>query len=482
MATLPISISQFAGDPNLLNTSLWPKQAEILEDFWTGGYSLAVWALGRRSGKTLMSAVCATYAATMLADAYRQQLRRGERFYIVSVANSLDQSRIALQAVKDLISGSPILKRLIESETADSLELTNGAVFRAMPSSSRSGRGMACPLLIMDEAGHYLDTSGNSAGDSLYAALAPSVAQFGSLGKILVLSSPWLQQGLFWQLFEQASSGQHPDMQVVNLPTWEVNPTISQDWLAREKARDPDLFAIEFGANFSMSLSVFLSGDLVEAAIAQERSILSPCARFRGQYYLGLDPAKGNRDRYTACICHYDSDRLVVDRWHEFTASLSDGSKRQVNIAEVEDWILEQHSLYRFRKVVLDQYNSQSTIQRLTGKVPISELTWTAPSKTTAFSKLRELFNSGKIELYPHFKANQQIKNLTVRYRSNGTWDVSGGTGAGVDDYPAALAAAVLSAEGQRLMAFPVPKPSPRQVRNLLGTGRREGRLSRIII
>lgn len=66
----PITISQFTADPGLLNTPLWSKQAEILEEFWQGNYAIAVWALGRRSGKTLMSAIVATYAACMLADEY----------------------------------------------------------------------------------------------------------------------------------------------------------------------------------------------------------------------------------------------------------------------------------------------------------------------------------------------------------------------------------------------------------------------------
>lgn len=186
---MAVNISKFASDPNLLNTPLWTKQAEILEEFWQGDYRLAVWALGRRSGKSVMAAITATYAATMLADEYKKLLRSGERFFIISVANTLDQAKIALQGVKDLINGSPILKRLIIRETSDTLELSNGASFRALLASSRSGRGMACPLFIFDEIAHSLDTEGNAAGGSLYQALSPSVAQFGNLGKILLLSS-----------------------------------------------------------------------------------------------------------------------------------------------------------------------------------------------------------------------------------------------------------------------------------------------------
>ncbi len=116
-----------------------------------------------------------------------------------------------------------------------------------------------------------------------------------------------------------------------------------------------------------------------------------------------------------------DNGRLIVDKWHEFKPSWNDGKKTQIAIAEVEDWILDHHRLYGFRLAVLDQYNSQSTLQRLIGHLPIQELTWTTVTKTKAFSKLRELFNGGKIEFYAHPKAIQQLKNLTVKYRANGS-------------------------------------------------------------
>ena len=444
---MAISISQFAKDRLLLNLQLWPRQNEILQEFWSGNYSLAVWALGRRSGKTLMAAVAATYAACMLADEYKQRLRPGERFYIVSVANTIDQAKIALGGVKDLINGSPILKPLITRETSDTLELSNGAVFRALPASSRSGRGMACPLLIFDEIAHALDTDGNAAGGSLYQALSPSVAQFGGLGKILMLSSPWIQNGIFWEIFKQAGSGQFPHMQSVNLPTWEVNPTISQEWLEQERSRDPELFRVEYGAEFTGNIAAFLNSQLIDAAVNHDRGPLPPFEKFKGSYYLSLDPAKGNRDDYTAVIGHYDGDSFVVDLFHQFHPSWFDGKKIQVAIAEVEDWILMQHELYGFREVTLDQYNSAATIQRLSGQLSIKELTWSAPTKTQAYSKLRELANGGNLELYMHPKAIGQLKNLTVRYRANGTWDVTGGAGAAVDDYAAALAGAVLTAQ-----------------------------------
>jgi len=455
MATAQVSITEFAADVNLLNTPLWPKQSEILREFWEGDYGLGVWALGRRSGKTLMAAISATYAACMLSSEYKQRLRPGEKYYVISVANSLDQARIALGQVKDLISGSPILRRLIVKEAVDSLELSNGCVFRALATSSRSGRGMSCPLIIFDELSHAVDSEGNAAGGSLYQALAPSVAQFGALGKILMLSSPWIQSGIFWHSFQQARSGSFPRMQAVQHATWQVNPYIDPAWLEQERARDPQMFAIEFGAEFSQSLSAFLDADSIEQAINRDRGPLPPLDKYKGRYYLSLDPAKGNRDNFVAAIVHLDNEFLTVDLWHEFQPTYANGKKLQVDISQVEAWIVEMHARYKFAKVVLDQYNSLATIQRLQRLMPIEELTWTAVTKTQAYSKLRQLFNSQSIELYPHRKGIEQLKGLIVQYRANGSWSVSGGSGAAVDDYASALAGSVLAARQPRPLVPP---------------------------
>lgn len=298
-----VSIVRFCEDPNLLNLELWPKQREILTDFWENDYRIGIWSLGRRSGKTLLSAISAVYAGCVMADEYKKLLRKGESFYIVSVANALDQARLALNNIKNLIEPSPILSSLVIRSTSDTLELSNGCIFRALPSSSRTGRGMACPMMIMDEAAHFLDTDGNAAGDQLYQALSPSIAQFGNLGKILLLSSPWTQQGIFWDLYKQADSGQFSYMKHINLPTWEVNPTISKDFLEQERSRDPALFEVEYGANFSQSLASFIDATVIEKSVTREYEAVSPKNQYKGAYYLSLDPAKGSRDLYTACIC-----------------------------------------------------------------------------------------------------------------------------------------------------------------------------------
>ncbi|NDD54874.1 terminase, partial [bacterium] len=90
-----------------LHLELFPKQAAILDEFFQPGKSHAVWALGRRSGKTLMAAIACIYMCFVLEEQYRRKVRKGERWYVVTVANSQDQARIALNNIRQLIIESP---------------------------------------------------------------------------------------------------------------------------------------------------------------------------------------------------------------------------------------------------------------------------------------------------------------------------------------------------------------------------------------
>lgn len=450
-----IDIINFCKDTALLGLELWEKQEEILQEFMSKPYQIGVLSLGRRSGKTLMSAVVAVYCGCMLADEYKKKLRKNEKFYIITVANSQDQARIALSAIKDLILNSPLIQHLVIKEVVDELHLSNGCIFKAIPASSRTGRGMACGLLIMDEAGFFVDgAETNVGGDAIYQALAPSVAQFGELGRILILSTPWLKKGIFWELFTQAKSGEYADMYLKNLPTWEVNPTIPQTFFDRERERNPEMFEVEYGANFAEQLGQFLRDAVIEDAIDKERKNKLPTPIKGIEYYLSLDPAKGGGDDYVACISHWDKQTknpvLVVDYFHEFKGEIINGTRHPIQVTEVEEWICYMNSKFNFNYIIFDQYNSQSSIQKLRKKYNnpyfVQEIHWTIQSKMDAYTKLRELFNSGRISLPNNKKIKEQMKNLTVTYNSNGTWSVSGGDGKAVDDYVSALAGIIVIA------------------------------------
>ena len=441
-----LPIGQFA--KHVLKLDLYPRQEEILEEIVSNNARIAVLALGRRSGKSLLTSVLAIYCGLVLDSVFRCYLRPSEKFYIVSVANSQDQAKIILENIRSMILGS-VFKAEIVRETAELIELRNGCVFKCMPASGRSGRGLAIPVLLMDELAFAIDTDGSTGGSAIYKALSPSVAQFGNDGFIVALSSPHIEQGIFYDLYKQAIESNDPKLRAYNEPTWVMNPSISLEYLLSEKERDPEMFNVEFGGKFASNMSALIDSGLIEASIRQDKSkdAYPASKRLFGSYTLCLDPAKGNRDDYVAYLGHYEDGVYRGDMIKKFDATRIIDGKPQVDIEEVERWIMEIHNAYGLAVVVLDQYNSAATIQRLESKINIRELTWTVPSKTAAFSKLRQHFTSGRIEIPNHPKLVSQLKNMTVRYTKNGGWVVSGGAGAAVDDYVFALAGALFVAE-----------------------------------
>jgi len=444
---MTLSCSDFAH--HALGIELWPKQQEILNNLFEKNINHAIWALGRRSGKTFCAAVAALYMCFVQDEYFMRKVRKGEKWYVIAVANDLGQSKIALDNIRQLILNSPFEQEIIR-ETSLEIEIKNGCVFQAIPASARASRGKAVVALIQDELAFSIEGDANRGAEAMYTALAPSIAQFGKHGKIIELSSPYLTSGVFFDHFKQAQSGEFPGMQALQIPTWEINPSLpfDCDFLTSARKKDEETFYVEFGAQFRANNSVLLAPEIVDAAVNKDRSILPPKLEFKGTYVLALDPARGGvgRDDYTACIVHYEGERLVLDKFHAFDPDFEIAGKKEVNIARVEEWIKEHHRIYDFSSIVLDQFNSSALIQDLVKDYPISELAWSTSTKMKAFSKMKELFNAGLIELYPHKKAVWQLKNLSVIYRNSGQWNVTGGKESGVDDYAFALAGAILEA------------------------------------
>ena len=432
-----------------LGLDLWPMQKKILDNLFDKKINHAVWCLGRRSSKSTMAAIAAVYMAFCQEEHFRRKVRKGENFYVVTVANDLKQSKIALDFIRQLLVNSPLEQEIVRETTLE-ITLSNNCTFQAIPASARASRGKAVAMAIFDECAFGLEGDANRGTKAMFDALSPSIAQFAPYSKILELSSPWLADGTFYEHFRQAESGEFIGMDCLKIPTWEINPGLPWgcDFLENARKKDPEAFEVEFGAQFKSNNAALVTAEIVESAINKDRGVLFPDKEFTGTYVLSLDPARGGvgRDDYTACIVHYEGTRLIVDKFHSFEADFEIAGRKEVNMSKVEEWIKEHHRIYEFQCIVLDQYNSSFIIQNLSKEFPIAELAWSVSTKMKAFSKMKELFNAGLIELYPHQKAISQLKNLGVIYRSSGQWSVTGGKEVGVDDFAFALAAAILEA------------------------------------
>ena len=78
---------------------------------------------GRRSGKSLIAAVCAVYLSCFRS--YTQHLKKGETGVIMVIASDRRQARIVMDYIAGIISSVPLLARMIEKQTTEALTLDN---------------------------------------------------------------------------------------------------------------------------------------------------------------------------------------------------------------------------------------------------------------------------------------------------------------------------------------------------------------------
>jgi hypothetical protein len=106
----------------------------------TGEAYREAWLLvGRRGGKSIVSALIATYLAAFFD--YRRYLAPGERASILVLAGDKRQARNVNRFIRGFFTEVPMLKRLIERETAESLDLTNRTTIEVCVSNPRGTRG-----------------------------------------------------------------------------------------------------------------------------------------------------------------------------------------------------------------------------------------------------------------------------------------------------------------------------------------------------
>jgi len=422
----------------VLRFKLWPRQAEILRQF--PRHQVLVLALGRRSGKSRLAAIWATYDA--IVGDYAGCLPPGERRYIICVASNRDQAGIVYRYIRGFFE-LPILAELVVNETSEELWLANNVCIKVLPCSSRAVRGLADSTIILDELAHYVDTEdGDQAGRRVYNALFPSLAQFGDKGKLIAISTPWGKRGIFWQVWQQAQKGA-AGMAGFRYSTGEMNPTISKEWLESQRLKEPDVFASEYEAEFQDAASALLPADAVRACVV--RSERTPYQQGMS-YLLALDPAFTN-DSFAFAVCHEEGDnseRVVLD--------YIDRLEPPVSFVEACELAQQLSQAYGHARVITDQYCAAPLEQALREKGLTVELKpFDATRKQHVFASLSALIRAGRLELYPGPVVDELLRLKRVLTPSGMRVEASSGH----DDLATALAVAVheLASEERRRIA-----------------------------
>lgn len=416
-----MDIITFAENPTFLGRKLYPKQREILQEFFSAekNYNELLLIAGRRSSKTFMTAIIATYLAYLwleLPDPYmlfEGIIDRETPVYIITIATKPKQARILLDEIKAKIRTSPyFVDKIVKDDNQFELWLSRNLIIESVTSNSASEVGKTAIAVLFDEIGKYGTQQGTRDGEEVYDTMSKSIGTFAGnrtkflerahgdpglelvirfFGRLVEISTPMAKQGILWRLYNAAR--QVRSILMYQYATWEINPHYPRDseYMRTEYMKNPRNFNREFGAQFSDAVDGMLPPDLVEKCVMGGETGFDRYYHYRAALDTSL-----KRDAFAMAIGHNDDQgRAIIDLiryWIPDRGVALDWTGIKASIENLFNTYMVEHVIY-------DQYQSEA-VRLYFKNYALEETTFTQPYKMLIYKNLEDLMWQDKIK-YP---------------------------------------------------------------------------------
>jgi hypothetical protein len=225
-----------------------------------------------------------------------------------------------------------------------------------------------------------------------------------------------------------------------------MNPTIGEDFIAREFERDPVSAEAEYNANFRSDIAKFISLEVLESCVASGIFEIAPLSGVR---YVGFaDPSGGSSDAFALAIAHRESSgAIVLDCICEVRAPFQPK-------AVVEDYCRTLKS-YGIGTVHGDRYAGSWPAEQF-AKRKIEYRPSERP-KSDLYRDMLPLLNSGRVQLLENRRLINQLHGLERRTARGGRDSIDHSTGRHDDAANAAAGALVLASAYTAPMTWHAP-------------------------
>jgi len=323
-----------------------------------GNHQMLALICGRRGTKTSVTSFIAGYEMyKMLSHRHPQRffgILPDDIISMTCLSTTEDNATILYDRVAGALESSLFFRDHMQKEpNKTSLELKSNRDKEEFPENPKkhtiefiadacSAKGLRGPsniFIALDEVAHFFkDVSGKASSDksdkAVYEAVKPSLAMFTypggqPAGKTILISSPAEKAGLLWDSHQRSFDPQAgEDILMVQLPSWEMNPTIPTKFLKSEYYSNPLGYDTEYGAQFSDRLSGWLDDESIVTRCIDENLRVQNRSLKRIPYFLGIDVGL-KKDATALCVVHIENDSIedggmpviVLDWYEEWHAS-----------------------------------------------------------------------------------------------------------------------------------------------------------------
>lgn len=444
-----------------------------------------LWAIiGRRGGKTTLIGAL-IFAYECILGGHMEWVLKGQEAVAVLISQVKEVALHNLSAIRLCLESSPFAKSQIVSTLADRIVLKNGITIVASAPNIKSQRGLAIPVVGMDEVGFwYKDAESANPDVEVVRAVAAAQKQFRRR-KRFGISTPWSKEGLLYAhhmagtegrlLTDEREKRAHRGILVVEATTAAMtlgmaNPHITRQDLEDDFYRDPDGFEREYLKRFVDAVSAWILRVALERAVerlkgkgelapitamqALERSVPAPI------YVAAMDPAF-RTDAYAFCVLHNEPGvGVVVDKVKRWFPERGHKLDPAFVLSDMLPILLD----YGITHIYTDQYQVESlTTLFAQAGIVVEEVGLSSASKPKIMGNLESLINQNRLHLLdPKMGQDQRVmfdELLTLEkiLRPNGTVSIAGRANTH-DDMALALAIAAYKA------AWLVPLDQPHDV------------------
>jgi hypothetical protein len=385
--------------------------------------------VGRRGGKSLISALIGVYLATF--KTYDDVLAPGEVGTLMVIAADRRQARVIFGYVIALLESSPMLRSMVTSKLKESVELGRIRI-EIHTCSFKATRGYTLIGVIADELAFWNSDASANPDTEVLAALRPGLATTNGL--LLGISSPYGKKGALFQAYA-SNYGKPTSVLVWKATSREMNPTLSAATVAMAYVRDTASARAEYGGEFRDDIAAFVPREVVEARVIPGRFEL---ARETGFNYVGFtDPSGGSSDSFTLSIAQSEQGTVVLDCIREVVPPFSP--------EQVVSEFAEVLKSYGVSKVTGDAYAGlwpRERFQKCGIQYEVSP-----PVRAELYLSFLPMLMSGRVELLDNARLVNQLVNLERRTARSGKDSVDHAPGSH-DDIANAVAGALVEALG----------------------------------